>query len=88
MKAVTKPNSSPPRLGTTNARSGSSVTRPDNRSPRIETKEKLVHEPHCFAHGGDRKAGDDADDHGDHDDARLTRANYCAQSMRHFEWAV
>ena len=55
---------------------------------RIEAEEKLVHEPDHFAHGGDRKAGDDADDHCQYDDARFTRANYRAQSMRHFERAV
>jgi hypothetical protein len=47
-----------------------------------------VHEPDRFAHGGDRKAGDHSDDHCQYDDARFTRANYRAQSMRHFERAA
>ena len=88
MKAVTRPNSSPPRHG--DYEGPKRVERNPAGQPLagIEAEEKLMHEPDRFAHGGDRKAGDRADDHGQHDHARFTRAHDRAQSMRHFERAA
>lgn len=54
----------------------------------IEAEEKLMHKPDRFAHSGDGKVCDGADNHRQHVDARFTRAHDRAQSVRHFERAA
>ena len=52
---------------------------------RIEAEKNLMHVPDGFAHGGNRQAGNRADDHGQHNHTRFPRAHDGAQTARHFE---
>jgi hypothetical protein len=44
-----------------------------------------MHEPDSFAHGSDCKSGDNADNDGKNNDARLSRADNGAESVWDFE---
>ena len=55
---------------------------------RIEPEKNLMHVPDGFAHGGNRQAGNRADDHGQHNHTRFPRAHDGAQTARHFELAA